>query len=166
MNRKIVLTLGATLAVSLAFMISSAFLTASDVRSSDISMKDVNSDGLVDIVDSEEGVFWNQGDNQFYSNEMILNDHEMTKQDFSSYYTHQDPVNATSLNFKPSYFVFNHIHIESEKGSIINLYNMSTTFYEKNHEGTYIPKFTINPNMDFNLYLHIHPNIEFQKLEE
>lgn len=143
--------------LSLAVMVTSAFLTASDVESSDISLKDVNSDGYVDVVDSEEGIFWNQGNNQFDSNEMVLLDHEITKDGFGSYYPHQDPVNATSLNQKPSFFVFNHIHIDSERGHISNIYNMSTIFYENNSEGTYLPTKAINPNMDFNLFLHIHP---------
>jgi hypothetical protein len=97
---------------------------------------------------------------------MILMDHDITKQGSSSYYAHQDPVNATSLNFKPSYFVFNHIHIEPERGSIINLYNMNTTFYEKNAEGTYLPTMTIMPMMDFNLYLHMHPISEYHVLKD
>jgi hypothetical protein len=151
------LVIGVTFIVSMAFMVSSAFLTASEVRSSDKSLKDVNSDGLVDVVDSEEGVFWNQGDNQFYSNDVVIKDNALAQHGLNSYYAHQDPINATSLNFKPSYFIFNHVHIEPEKGSIINLYNLSTTFYEKNHEGTYLPTTTVNPNMDFNLYLHMHP---------
>jgi hypothetical protein len=111
----------------------------------------------VDVVDSKEGIFWNQGNNQFNSNEMILTDYKLTKDGFGSYYPHQDPVNATSLNQKPSFFIFNHIHIDSERGHISNIYNMSTTFYEKNNVGTYLPIRAINPNMDFNLFLHIHP---------
>jgi hypothetical protein len=138
-------------------MVSSSVLTASDVKSSDISLKDVNNDGFVDVVDSENGIFWNQGNNQYNSNEMILTDYELTKDGFGSYYPHQDPVNATSLNQKPTFFVFNHIHIDSERGHIANIYNMSTTFYEKNNDGTYLPTRAINPHMDFNLFLHLHP---------
>jgi hypothetical protein len=146
-------------------MVSCAFLTSSEVSSSKIALKDMNNDDLVDVVDSEEGIFWNQGDNQFYSNDMILTDHEFTKEGPSSYFPHQDPVNATSLNFKPSFFVFNHIHIEPENVHITNLYNMSTTYFEENGEGTYLPKTTINPISDFNLFLHMQPDPEFQRLD-
>ena len=151
--------------LSFAAFTSSAFLTASDATSSDVSLRDVNSDGLVDVVDSKEGIFWNQGDNQFYSNEMILADHEITKDGFGSYHAHQDPVNATSLSFKPSYFVFNHIHIEEDRASIMDLNNMTTTFYEKNNCGTYVPTKSVHPNGDFNQYLHMHPVMEYEKIE-
>ncbi len=161
MIRKIGLSLCVTSMLALAVMVSSALLTASDVKSSNISMRDVNNDGLVDVVDSNEKIFWNQGDNQFYSNDMILTDYNTTKGGLSSYYAFQDPINATSLNWKPSFFVYNHIHIDSEKSCIINLYDMSTIFYEKNGEGTYLPKININPNMDFNLFLHMHPNADY-----
>ncbi|UCE37579.1 MAG: VCBS repeat-containing protein [Thermoplasmata archaeon] len=160
------LSLCVTFVVSLAIVASCALLTVSDVPPSAIALKDVNNDGLVDVVDSHNKIFWNQGDNQYCSNEMILTDHELTKEGFSSYYAHQDPVNATSLNYKPSFFIFNHIHIENENGNIINLYNMSTTFYGKNKEGTYIPKSTINPSNDFILFLHMHPDPEYHRLDE
>jgi hypothetical protein len=165
MNHKIVLSLCIILSLTVAVFTTSAFLTASEATSSDVTLKDLNSDGFVDVIDSEEGIFWNQGDDQFYSNEMILNDHEITKQGFGSYYAHQDPVNATSLSFKPSYFVFNHIQIEEEKASIMNLNNMSATFYWKNHEGTYIPTKSIHPMGDFNQFLHMLPIMEYQKIE-
>jgi hypothetical protein len=165
MNPKVVIPIVAIMSLSLAVS-TSAFLTSSDATNSDISLKDLNSDGLVDVVDSEEGIFWNQGDNQFYSNEMILADHEITKDGFGSYYAHQDPVNATSLSFKPSYFVFNHIHIGGERASIMNLNNMNTTFYEKNSDGTYYPTKSVHPIGDFNQYLHIIPISEYEKIEE
>lgn len=159
------MTLCAILSLSLV-VFTSAFFTASDATSSDISLEDLNADGLVDVVDSEEGIYWNQGDNQFYSNEMILSDHEITKDGFGSYYPHQDPINATSLNFKPSYFVFNHIHIEEDRAFIMDLSNMNTTFYEKNREGTYFSIKSIYPMGDFNQFLHILPITEYQKIED
>ncbi|UCG68311.1 MAG: VCBS repeat-containing protein [Thermoplasmata archaeon] len=166
MNRKIGLSSCVLLALFLAAAVASALLTASDVTSSDISLVDVNNDGLVDVINSNGEIFWNQGDNQFSSNEMIITDHNLTKGGMSSYYAHQDPINATSLDYKPSFFIFYQIHIEEEKCHITNIYNISRIFYEKNVEGTYLPKSTINPNNDFALFLHMHADLEVQRLEE
>jgi hypothetical protein len=166
MIRRIGISLCVIFAFSLAAAVTSALLTASDVHSSEISLADVNNDGLVDVIDSNGDIFWNQGDNRFNSNEMIITDHELTKGGMSSYYAHQDPVNATSLNYKPSFFVFNRIHIDSESAYITNMYNMTRIFYEKNHEGTYLPKSIINPHMDFNLLLHMNADLEYQRLED
>ncbi len=160
MIRKIGLSLCVTIVLALAVIVSSALLTASDARSSNISMRDVNNDGLVDIVDSNEKIFWNRGDNQFLSNDMIITDYNLTKEGLSSYYAFRDPINATSLNWKPPLFVFNSIHIEEKRSSIINIYNLSATFYENNGQGTYLPKWFINPAWDFNLFLHMHPNTD------
>jgi hypothetical protein len=166
MNPRIALTLCFIASLSIAAFASSAILTSSDASNSDVSLKDLNSDGLVDVVDSEEGIFWNQGDNQFYSNEMILADREMTNNGFGSYHPHQDPINATSLSFKPSYFVYNHIHIGEEKASIMDLNNFNTTFYERRGDGTYYPTRSVHPIGDFNQFLHIIPIMEYQKIED
>ena len=166
MNHKIGISFCVLISVFLAAAVASVLLCASDVTSSDISLVDVNNDGLVDVINSNGEIFWNQGDNQFCSNEMIITDYNLTKDGLSPYYAHQDPINATSLNYKPSFFILYQIHIEKEKCHITNIYNMGRIFYEKNEEGTYLPISSINPYNDFALFLHMNADLEFQRLEE
>lgn len=148
--------------LSMAVMISPAVITASEVTFSDINLKDVNNDGLVDVVDSQNKVFWNKGNNEFSSDDMAITKLILIREDSRLYYALNDPINATSLNFKPSLFVFNSIHIEEDRGLIMNNYNLSATFYENNGQGTYLPKWFINPARDFNLFLHMHLDMGFQ----
>ncbi len=166
MNRKMKYSLVAIFSLSLAVMVSPAIITATEVSSSNIILKDMNNDGLVDVVDSQNNVFWNQGNHQFSSNDMIITKLLLSREDSSLYYAINDPINATSLISKPPLFVYNSIHIEEDRSLVMNNYNLSATFYKNNGFGTYLPKWFINPALDFILFLHIPPITDIDELRE
>ncbi len=173
MKREVSLILIVSTGLFLAVSLSSALMTASDVMPSKMAIKDVDNDGIMDIMDAEGEVFLNNENNEFNGNGMnriasTNGDYLIEIEDgvWVQNHSFSPPSNGISPKFANPLFAYNSFKFEAEKCVMMNNYNLTATIFKNHGSETYLPQRTISPFGDFNLFLHMHPEVDFDRVED
>ena len=155
--------------LSLASILSACMITASDMPSPETVFRDVDNDGYIDLVEEGGEVFWNQGNDEFFNNHMVLRNLHPPQQGFwiqtdEGYWVQNhsfDPSNCTAQEILPPVLALNTFKIEPDRCIMYDVLTQNVTIYRDDGTGTYVPKKTMNPMGDFNLLLQITTDEKF-----